>query len=378
MKSTVFNFDGSSWKGTDGKVFSELKADLVICFGSKSMISAPNFFEKLRSQFDCSQIALASTSGEIINSNVQSNTAVAVAMQFEKTSIKTASINISTCSNSKEAGAKLLSQLPQDDLCYVMILSDGGLVNGSDLVDGLNSSLKSKILMTGGLAGDGTEFVSTLTGLNNNAEKGLIVAVGFYGNSLIVKDGSEAGWEIFGVEKTVTKSEANKVYELDHQNCLDMYKRYLGEAASKLPSAALNFPLSVLIPGNSKTVVRTILSVSEDEKSMTFAGNIPEGSIVRFMKTNFNSLIDAAAISAEKTIQNHKKAPDFALLVSCVGRKIVLGARTQEEVDAVNHIFNGKTPMLGFYSYGEIAPLVNEKDTALHNQTMTITTFYEI
>jgi hypothetical protein len=157
-----------------------------------------------------------------------------------------------------------------------------------------------------------------------------------------------------------------------------MYKRYLGDSASKLPAAALNFPLSVLIPGNAKTVVRTILSVSEEEKSMTFAGNMPEGSIVRFMKTNFNSLISSAAIAADKAIENNKKAPDFALLVSCVGRKIVLGTRIQEEVDAVSQTFKENTPMLGFYAYGEIAPLANEKETALHNQTMTITTFYEI
>jgi hypothetical protein len=260
----------------------------------------------------------------------------------------------------------------------VLILSDGSLVNGSDLVDGVNESLKGKILITGGLAGDGAEFVSTLTGLNNKPEKGLIVAIGFYGKNLIVKNGSEAGWEIFGVEKSITKSEANKLYELNNQNCLDMYKRYLGDSASKLPAAALNFPLSVLIPGNAKTVVRTILSISEEEKSMTFAGNMPEGSIVRFMKTNFNSLISSAAIAADKAIENNKKAPDFALLVSCVGRKIVLGTRIQEEVDAVSQTFKENTPMLGFYAYGEIAPLANEKETALHNQTMTITTFYEI
>lgn len=378
MKSTVFNFDGSVWKGIDEKVFSELKADLVICFGSKSILAEPNFFENIRSQFNCSEIAIASTSGEIINSNVQSNSAVAVALEFEKTNIKTASINISDCKNSKEAGTKLLSQLPQDDLCYVLILSDGSLVNGSDLVDGVNESLKGKILITGGLAGDGAEFVSTLTGLNNKPEKGLIVAIGFYGKNLIVKNGSEAGWEIFGVEKSITKSEANKLYELNNQNCLDMYKRYLGDSASKLPAAALNFPLSVLIPGNAKTVVRTILSVSEEEKSMTFAGNMPEGSIVRFMKTNFNSLMSSAAIAADKAIENNKKAPDFALLVSCVGRKIVLGTRIQEEVDAVSQTFKENTPMLGFYANGEIAPLANEKETALHNQTMTITTFYEI
>ena len=378
MKSTVFNFDGSIWKGINGEFFPKLKADLVICFGSKSILAEPNFFENIRSQFNCSEIAIASTSGEIINSNVQSNSAVAVALEFEKTNIKTASINISDCKNSKEAGTKLLSQLPLDDLCYVLILSDGSLVNGSDLVDGLNESLKDKILITGGLAGDGAEFVSTLTGLNNKPEEGLIVAIGFYGKNLIVKNGSEAGWEIFGVEKSITKSEANKLYELNNQNCLDMYKRYLGDASSKLPSAALNFPLAVLLPGNSKTVVRTILAISEEEKSMTFAGNMPEGSIVRFMKTNFNSLIASAATAAEKTIENNKKEPDFALLVSCVGRKIVLGTRTQEEVDAVNQIFNENTPMLGLYSYGEIAPLANEKETALHNQTMTITTFYEI
>ena len=378
MKSTLFQLKNNAWERSDGQPTDKMTADLVLCFGAKSLLSKPQFLETLQGQFDCPEIAVASTSGEIINSKVQDNSAVAAAITFDKTTIKSAKINISDYANSFEAGKGLLHQLPTENLAYLLILSDGSIVNGSELVNGLNDELKGKVLITGGLAGDGSNFQSTLTGLNDIPSEGVIVAIGFYGDSLVVKDGSEGGWEIFGLDKTVTKSTSNKLYELNGQNCLDVYKRYLGEAADRLPAAALNFPLSVLIPGNNKTVVRTILGISENDNSMTFAGDMPEGSIVRFMKTNFSSLIDAAASSAKKTIPINKKAPDFALLVSCVGRKIVLGQRVNEEVEAVHNAYQGLTPMLGFYSYGEIAPLLNEKATALHNQTMTITSFYEI
>jgi hypothetical protein len=378
MKCSLYNFDGTNWRTGNNDAVADIQSDLVICFGAKSVLSQPGFYENITAQFKCPEIAMASTSGEILHNEVLDNSAVIAAFEFDKTQIKTACININDCTDSKEAGIRLLGKLPQENLTYLMILSDGSIVNGSELVSGLNQVVNPHVLITGGLAGDGALFTSTLTGLNNKPEPGVIVAIGFYGDSLIVKDGSEGGWEFFGIGKTVTKSAANKLYELDHQNCLDLYKRYLGDVAVNLPAAALNFPLSVLLPGNIEPVVRTILGISEEEKSMTFAGNIPEGSLVRFMKTNFNSLINAASSSAKKTISNNLKAPDFALLVSCVGRKIVLGSRTAEEVESVNQVFGGKTPLLGFYSYGEIAPLIDKKQSELHNQTMTITSFYEI
>lgn len=378
MKSTLLNYDGLTWTNLAGEcIQNKISADLVLCFGAKQILSAPDLYSKITAQFSSPQIAMCSTSGEIIETHVQDNTLVAVAFQFEKTKIKTSSVNVLDYKNSFEAAQSLIHDLPMLDLAYILVLSDGSLVNGSELVKGLNHSVDNKILITGGLAGDGANFKSTLVGLNNSPKQGLIVAIGFYGKDIVVTSGSKGGWDMFGPEKVITKSEENNLFELDDKNCLEIYKRYLGSEVDNLPSSALLFPLSVLLPGNKQPVVRTILGISEEEQSMTFAGDVPIGSKVRFMKANFDSLTSAAASSASQTLLKEGRHPDFSLLISCVGRKLVLGSRIEEEVESANDLFKGKTPLLGFYSYGEISPMLDEVSCALHNQTMTITSFYE-
>jgi len=186
------------------------------------------------------------------------------------------------------------------------------------------------------------------------------------------------GWDTFGPERIVTRSEGNKLFEIDHKNALELYKLYLGDEARNLPSSALLFPLSVVIPENSKPVVRTILSISDDENSMTFAGDIPQGSKVRFMKANFDKLTVAAYDAASQTMQNKSEKPDLAILISCVGRKLILGQRIDEEVESVKELYGEGTLLTGFYSYGEISPLKDESVCNFHNQTMTITSFHEL
>jgi hypothetical protein len=111
---------------------------------------------------------------------------------------------------------------------------------------------------------------------------------------------------------------------------------------------------------------------------MTFAGDVPVGSKVRLMKANFDNLTDAASRAASNTISGHNVKPDFSLLVSCVGRKLVLGPRIEEEVEAVCETIGKNIPVAGFYSYGEISPFNEGGSCQLHNQTMTITSFYEL
>jgi hypothetical protein len=124
--------------------------------------------------------------------------------------------------------------------------------------------------------------------------------------------------------------------------------------------------------------VRTILAVDEDDRSMTFAGDVPTGSYARFMKANFDRLIDGAVGAARTSYQAvGSTSPDLALLVSCVGRKLVLGQRVEEEVEGVRDVLGTRAVLAGFYSYGEISPFTPDARCELHNQTMTITTLSE-
>jgi hypothetical protein len=261
-----------------------------------------------------------------------------------------------------------------------MILSEGLNINGSELTKGINNQLKDRIPVTGGLAGDQDQFNETVIVYNGTGMKNQVIAIGFYGDQLQVGYGSMGGWDSFGVDREVTRSKGNILYELDGQPALELYKKYLGAHAANLPASALLFPLSLRLQNSETSLVRTILAVNEDDGSMVFAGDIPQGEYVRLMKANFDRLIDGANDAAEMSkISLQNADADLAILISCVGRKLVLKQRVEEELEAIREVLGDGVAMTGFYSYGEISPIKPfEQHCELHNQTMTITLFKEI
>jgi len=377
MKTKQHHFLNNAWKDYPSDVNAE-KCQLVLTFGASSCIVKPDVYEHLEALYPNADIVFASTSGEIINDSVYDDSAVATAIAFEKTNVRCVKTNIKHHDNSFETGNYLMEQLLKDDLNSVFVISDGTSINGSELVDGFNYCKKS-IPVSGGLAGDAARFEKTFTGINEVPSQGNVIAIGFYGKDIVIGHGSLGGWDEFGHERAITKSDKNVLYEIDHKNALDLYKEYLGDYVNELPGSALLFPLSIRHNHSDKNLVRTILSINEEEKSMVFAGNLPEGSKVRLMKANFDKLIEASSTAATDSFKGIKnQQPDLAILISCVGRKLILQERTDEEVEAAKEILGDHTAITGFYSYGEISPFNSNVQCELHNQTMTITTFTEL
>ncbi len=376
MQTAIYQYANEQWQPSSGLSLPADQAQFVLCFAAKKICAETNLYQNIKEKFPKAEVAICSTAGEICNDMVTDNSIVATAFYFDKAEVKTAGISIYDFNNSHEAAIALVDKLPKEKLAYILILSDGSLVNGSELVKGLNDAVSGAVSISGGLAGDGADFSSTLIGLNEQPTQGNIIAIGWYGN-ITVTHGSQGGWETFGPERTITKAKDNVLFELDAKNALDLYKKYLGNDAEHLPGSALLFPLSIILPGSQQSVTRTILSIDADNNSMTFAGDVPEGSRVRFMKANFDKLITAASSAAQETTSKEPALPGFSLLISCVGRKLILGPRIEEEVEAVKEILGESSSMAGFYSYGEISPFYNGSKCHLHNQTMTITSFYE-
>ncbi len=379
MKIASFLFERNSFCreiNTDGLLYDE--AELVIGFGLKDLVTNKSNFKKIKEKFPNATLVLCSSAGEIYHDTVFNNSISLIAITFTTTLVKTFKVNGKEFNSSFDAGAALIKKFPKSELKLVMVFSDGGIVNGSELVKGINAFKGANILVTGGLAGDGTNFNETVVGLNQLPKSGSIVGIGFYGNQLQVSHGSMGGWESFGLERIVTKASGNILYKIDGKNVLELYKSYLGKYSEKLPGSALLFPLSIHSEKESKPIVRTILSIDEENQSMVFAGEIPEGSRVRFMRSNFDRLIDAASQAASACLEMNNFKPKLALLISCVGRKLVLDNRTEEEIEVVSEILGEETIISGFYSYGELSPLRPMEDCVLHNQTMTITCLSEI
>ncbi len=369
------------WTDIKTAVFSQ-PPQLVLVFGGSAVIKAGKYFDEVKKFYPESNIISCSTSGEILNDEVNDDSLSLTAVQFEKVSLVFKETEIDNISQSENAGDVLSKDLPQKDLVHVMVFSEGLKVNGTALVHGLSKNLPADVSVTGGLAGDGGDFKNTFVGLNQPAKEGKIVIVGFYGKNLKVGYGSVGGWDTFGTKRLITKSDGSVLYELDGKPALQLYKEYLGEKAQGLPGTGLLFPLSLTVKnldGSEVELVRTLLAVDEDKQSLTFAGDMPQGVYAKLMKADFDKLVDGASGAAGMSLAALKQGnAELAILISCVGRKLVLKERVEEEIDAVREKVGEGVVITGFYSYGEICPTApTEKQCQLHNQTMTITTFRE-
>lgn len=355
------------------------KAQLVLLFIGDTQAMDPNLIDGIKGVWADSKIITCSTAGGIAGSQIVDSGFIVNAVHMENTAVSIHCEKLGEDGNSQALGERLASSLPQEDLSHVLLFSDGHVVNGTQLTQGMVNQLPSTVSVSGGLAGDGTRFERTVVGLDEAIEEGSVVAVGFYGDRVKVSCGAEGGWECFGPERTVTRSEGNVLFELDGQPALDLYKEYLADDAKELPGSALRFPLCLFVDGNE--LVRTILSVDEDTKSMTFAGDMPEGKVVRLMRCTYDSLISGAEHSIEVACTKMDGTPaDLLIAVSCVGRRIVLGQSTEDELDALQERMPKSATITGFYSYGEIGP-GNEASVEcaqLHNQTMTVTAISEV
>lgn len=355
----------------------KVNPSVLLAFGSGKDCSGDILVDWWKSNFPEAQLIGCSSAGEISHTSIHTNSIVVTAIEFEKTPIKIYSIDLEKNQDSEEVGQLLANGLPHDDLKLCFVLSEGIKINGSRLASGLQTHLPKNTLITGGLAGDGTRFEETLVCMNGNFSSNKVVVMGLYGEHIQAEFGSKGGWDSFGPTRLITESDKNILYTLDGQNALELYKKYLGPHSQNLPSSALRFPLLVSLPDGQK-VVRTILAVDEKTGSMIFAGDVPKGSYAELMHANFDRLIDGASDAANEANRKNTQSPDLAILISCVGRRLVLDQRVEEELEAVHESFGDQTALAGFYSYGEICPLDNRNEAILHNQTMTITTFREL
>ncbi len=364
--------------GTTQNIF-EGSPDLVLVFATRETLTSEGFVPGLNERFPNAVITGCSTAGQIHNDDIVDAEALISTLQFEHSTVRSATAPLTDPSLSYDAGQNLGVMLNQPDLVAVLVLSDGLNCNGSALVEGLASEFGENVTVFGGLAADEDKFEETVVLANGIADTKRVVAVGFYGDRLDVTTGSEGGWEIFGPERIITSSVANVLYELDGEPALELYSRYLGDRAQELPSSALLFPLSIRPPGADPAVslVRTILGVDSENSSMTFAGNIPQGWSAQLMRASFDALIDGAGRAGNRLeIDKPASGNGFCMAVSCVGRRLVLGQRADEEVEAVTELLDPLFELIGFYSYGELAPGLSGR-CELHNQTMTLTAICE-
>jgi hypothetical protein len=370
----------SGWRGRSG---SQGGANLVLFFGARPALACGSRYRELRGMFPHAHILGCSTGGQIVHDDVTDDEIAVAALQFDATCLRLACEAAPAPERSRACGEAIGRSLAAEDLAGIFVLSDGLNVNGSELVAGMTGAVDKRVSVTGGLAGDGAKFAETLVAADCEPRKQTVAAVGFYGPSVRIGHGSAGGWDEFGPRRRVTRARGNVLFELDGEPALDLYARYLGEEDVKgLPGTALLFPLRIRNPERpDHDIVRTILAVDHQARSMTFAGDVPEGWVAQLMRGNFDRLAAGAARAARRAAANtpaNRNGDELAVLVSCIGRRLLMGQHTIDEVEAAGAELGSDVSRLGFYSYGEISPHNASGVCELHNQTMTVTTISEI
>jgi hypothetical protein len=347
---------------------------LLAIFAAPRFGCTPGPLTELLAAYPQATVIGCSTAGEICGSTLLDESIVCLVARFEQTRLRVVSAPAGRAADSFRAGVELAQELVAPDLRAVFVLSDGLVVNGSELARGLASLLPPEVVVAGGMAGDGPRFQQTWVLVQRQPRSGVATAVGFYGEALAVGAGSQAGWFSFGLERRVTRAQGNVLFELDGRPALAVYRDYLGAMAAGLPATALLFPLAIRRHWEDPNhIIRTVLAIDEENQAMVFAGDIPEGALAQMMRAKTDALIEAASVAAAGAAL---PGPGIALAVSCVGRRLVLGERTDEELEATCEALPPGTTQVGFYSYGEFASR-RERGCDLQNETMTILTLAE-
>ncbi|MBF0137774.1 MAG: FIST C-terminal domain-containing protein [Magnetococcus sp. DMHC-1] len=342
----------------------------------------PDFFSHLQADYPRAQLVGCSTAGEIFRDGLLDRSCLLTAIHFDHTTVRVVDADIGDMDASRHTGEALGQALAGDDLAGVLMFGIGLQINGSDLIEGVVSRIGSDVPISGGLAGDGSAFQRTWVLSGSGISDRKVVAVGLYGNRIRLGHGSFGGWEPFGPYRKITRAEGNILFELDGESALDIYRRYLGDHARDLPASGLLFPLEILNEHHSTLgLIRTILGIDASTGSLILAGSIETNGYLRLMHATTRALIHGAQLAADTSMtqlgQKASTGQGLALLVSCVGRKLVMGDQTDDEIMAVVNRVGPGFVYAGFYSYGEICPMEGFRTCKLHNQTMTVTLLTE-
>ena len=347
-------------------------AQLVLVFGEHAHFHEPGCFQELRERFPAACVFGCSSAGTVRGAEISDGDVVATAVKFDRAAVRFASCDLAPGDDAVAAARRLAKDVAGPELRHVLVVCDGLTVNATQLVQGLRDC---GVPVTGGLAGDADRFQSTWVMGNAPARRNHVAVLAIHGDARVATTYC-TGWTEFGAERTVTRSAGKVVHEIDGQPALALYKRYLGDLATSLPASGMRFPLSIVTPEGGHTLTRTLLAVDEAAQSLTFAGDVPQGSRCRLMRTNLDHLVESADVAARE-LGEASSAESLCMVFTCVGRRIVLGQLAEEELEAAQRRLGPAARMVGFYSYGEIAPVHGLTTCDLHNQTMCLTSISE-
>ncbi len=330
----------------------------------------------------------SSTAGEITTNGPADRHSVVVMLISSDTVSFWAGIGEGIAEGAVEAGRKVADSVKvqaTEELKSFIMFPDVLAGNGADIVRGALQSLGEHFPLVGGASGDDFRFEKTYQYLNDKVYSGTVVGVGLSGEFKF-GIGVKHGWIPIGMPKKVTKAEGSVLHELDGEPAIKVYEEYFGEEEAKelkektLAQLAITYPLGMKVGGSDEMLIRDPITVDE-HGSITCAAEIPEGSEIQLMVGSREEAVKVAEIAAEKAVEQLEgEKPSAVIIFNCIARSKLFGERKGDEIAAIQKAVGANTPLIGFYTYGEQAPLggevrnIEKCNPAFHNETVVILT----
>lgn len=277
-------------------------------------------------------------------------------------------------------GKKLGELINKPDLSALMIFMESVGVNGSAVVRGIQQTTRPNLPIIGGMASDASTFTASYQYAENEALTNSVVGVGMFG-SFSMGIGVQHGWESVGLPVKVTKSEGAIIKEIEHKPAIKFFEDYFGPEEAKqlyqpLSKICYVYPLGMSVEKSDELLIRNAF-VANENGEIICAGEVPQGSEIRLMLGDAEKAISAAKQAAQKATQQLKdKKPKAVIVFNCAARYMLLGNRVDEEIKAIENFFGKDVPLIGFYTYGEQAPLAGflgeSCRSEFHNETMAL------
>jgi hypothetical protein len=359
----------------------EKAADLMVVFSSVSY-NQEKMLKGVRSVSKTTPLVGCSDAGEITEQGPSSKQVVVMALSSKDIDFAIG-IGRGAVKDSQKAGqeaAKNAKKKAKGDLSLFISLLDGLAENGAAAVRGIQDVLGENFPIMGGSAGDDFYFKKTYEYYNDKVLSGCLVGIGLSGK-FSFGVGVRHGWEPVGLPMKVTKSKGGKLMEVNNRPALSIYEDYFGKKSEELtkePIArmAYTYPLGMSVEGSPEYLIRDVV-IADDKGEITCAAEIPQGSEIRLMLGDYDKAMAAAKDAASNALkQLNGRKPKAVFIFNCIARWKLLGSKIGDEIKAVQEILGEDVPLIGFYTYGEQAPLAGKLGpkchSAFHNETLTL------
>ena len=361
---------------------NQFPSDLAIVFNTIHYNSF-EILSSLKETLEDTPVIGCSTAGIILSESITARGVAVLTIQSDEIKFVVGSISNVAGPDTRQAGSLLARNAIADFGPHprrgFLFFTDGLLKNSAPIIKGMQEVLGTFFPMFGAGSSDDFHFKKTFQygqgEVMTTGAAGLLI-----GGQINLSIGSQHGWKPLGRPRIINQTDGHIIKTIDGKKASSLYEEYFGKEiedlrAQQLGQMAILYPLGIYLEEDNEYLLRNAIDILNDG-SIVCQGEVPEGSEVHIMLGNKDSCKQAARNAALEVRESLKgKNPKFVLIFESLARKKLLGRGAFQEIQLIKEILGPKTPLLGMYSYGEIAPfhsLQHIKKTHLQNASIVI------